>query len=189
MGIDEDGSADCDGVGRADPLPDPPPSPADPPWPAPEVGTGPDGSTVREGVFGVRAGGVRSADGSAASSAPAGRCAASCPIRRGPSPPPTAVSPSGPGAPPFPSPGRAALPDGLGSAGSLTLMHPASEAASAETVTAAAVTRTSARPADEEEDAWDAAGGAAEDSVAAWDGTEGNGAAAGDDGSGDDGRE
>ncbi|TJZ42301.1 hypothetical protein FCH28_35475 [Streptomyces piniterrae] len=68
-------------------------------------------------------------------------------------------------------------------------MHPASEAASAETVTAAAVTRTSARPADEEEDAWDAAGGAAEDSVAAWDGTEGNGAAAGDDGSGDDGRE
>ncbi len=74
------------------------------------------------------------------------RCASPLrPIRRGPSPRPSAVTPPGPGSASFPS-CRAVLPDGFGCSASLTLMQPASEAASAETATAAAVTRASGRP-------------------------------------------
>ncbi len=54
-------------------------------------------------------------------------------------PRPSAVTPPGPG-PSFP-PCRAVLPEGLGFSASLTLIHPASDAASAETTTAAAVAR------------------------------------------------
>ncbi|MEV0371351.1 hypothetical protein AB0I10_16215 [Streptomyces sp. NPDC050636] len=182
----EDGLPGCDGVGSADPLPDEPPSPVDPPCPVPEVGTGPDGATVREGVSGAGASDVASADGSVSPAPSPVPRAPWLPIRRGPPPRPSAVTPPGPGSAFFSSPCRAVLPDGLGCPGSLTLMHPASDAASAETVTAAAVTRASARPPDadsgpdegrdEDRDADETGDGAAA----------GDGTGAGDDGIGDD---
>ncbi|WP_043265024.1 hypothetical protein [Streptomyces sp. CT34] len=146
-----DGRSERDGDGCAGA--DAPPRPPDPPCPAPAPGWGPDGLAGCSGSAGAAGDdeGCAPADGPppssrpAAGSPPAGR-PGPCPVRRDPLPRPSAASPPGLGLAPFASPCRAALPDGFGWPGSLTLMQPASEAASAETATAAAATRASGRP-------------------------------------------
>lgn len=84
-----------------------PPCSAAPPCAAPAPGTGPDGFTGSTGVPRTDAVGVAPADGSDFSP-PFGCCASPAvrPIRRGPSPRPSVVSPPGPRPPP--SPRRAA---------------------------------------------------------------------------------
>ncbi|WP_369357416.1 hypothetical protein [Streptomyces sp. cg2] len=146
--LGDGGGPGRDGEGRAGP--EEPPGPGAAPCPGP--GSGPDGRAGRSGAAGT----VGEADGTAlgdapassprpfAASPPAGR-PGPWPVRRCPPPRPSALGPARRGAPAFPSPGRAALPDGAGRPGSLTLMQPASAAASAETVTAAAVTRAAER--------------------------------------------
>lgn len=106
----------------------------------PAPGSGPDGCTGWDGTPGSD--GVGSAlpdDFFALSSPPAGFPAPLWPIRRGPVPRPSTVTPPGP-VPSFPS-CCAVLPEGLGFSASLTLIQPPSDAASAETATAAAVAR------------------------------------------------
>ncbi|WP_039635046.1 hypothetical protein [Streptomyces sp. 769] len=144
----DDGRPGRDGEGCAGP--DGPSVPGVPPWAGP--GCGPDGR-AGGGVFDTEA----DADGTALGDAPAspsrpvpasppaGLAGPPWPVRREPLPRPSAVDPPGRAAFPFPSPGRATLPDGAGCPGSLTLMQPASEAASAETVTAATANRALAR--------------------------------------------
>lgn len=140
-----DGPPDCPGAGPPEP---PPGGRVCPSCPRASVGTGPDGSTgwagaPRAGVFAVA-----SAEGSAAAArSPAGRGAPPRTLRPGPAPRPSVVSPPGCGTASLSSPCCAALPGGRGGSGSLTLMQPASDAASAETVTAAATRRAGGRPA------------------------------------------
>lgn len=122
------------------------PWPPAPPWLPPAPGSGPDGFTGRDGVAGSDGVGVASTEASPAfSSPPAGSASPLRPSRRGPSPRPSTVTPPGPGRAPLPS-GRTAPPAGFGWGGSLMLIQPARDAASAETATAATVTRESARP-------------------------------------------
>ncbi len=135
-------------VGEGFGRPGRPPCPAESPGAPPAPGSGPDGCTGWDGSPG--------SDGSASSfpafflplsSPSAGRPAPWWPIRRGPPPWPSTVTPPGPDSPPFPS-CRAAEPEGLGfSSGSLTLIQPASDTASAETATAAETARECLRRA------------------------------------------
>ncbi len=134
------GRSGCDGEGFA--VPGPPP---EPPWP-PAPGSGPDGCTGRVGVPGSDGVAEVPADGASFFPFPPAGCAPPLrPSRCGPTPRPSTVTPPGPGAAPFPS-CCAALPGRFGCGASLTLMQPARDAASAETVTATVRTRERTAP-------------------------------------------
>lgn len=138
----EDGCGERVGAGSAGP------SPGGRVCPWASLGSGPDGCA---GCGGALLEGSAEAASAEESSAPALPPADRRPWPRtecrGPSPRPSAVSPPGRGGASLPSPCRAALPAGcFGGSGSLTLIQPANEAASAETASAAAATRASGRP-------------------------------------------